>query len=76
MQAAAESLAAEYGVTYIGVAGRTRSPGRMVVDAAIEHEAALIVIGAPDKPRRGAQPSRRSSSAAPSTSSCARRRAG
>jgi APA family basic amino acid/polyamine antiporter len=53
VQAAAESLSAEYGVTYIGVSGRTRSPGRMVVDAAIEHEAALIVVGAPDKPRRG-----------------------
>ncbi len=53
VQAAAESLAGDYGVTYIGVSGRTRSPGRMVVDAAIEHQAALIVVGAPDKPRRG-----------------------
>ena len=53
MQAAAESLAAEYKVTYIGVTGRTRSPGRMIVDAAIEHEASVIVVGAPSKPRRG-----------------------
>ena len=53
VQAAAESLAAEYGVAYIGVSGRTRSPGRMVVDAATEHNAALIVVGAPSKPRRG-----------------------
>ncbi len=53
VQAAAESLAAEYKVTYIGVTGRTRSPGRMIVDAAIEHEASVIVVGAPSKPRRG-----------------------
>ncbi len=53
VQAAAESLAAEYGVSYIGVSGRTRSPGRMVVDAATEHSASLIVVGAPSKPRRG-----------------------
>jgi basic amino acid/polyamine antiporter, APA family len=51
VQRMAESLAADYGVRYVGVTGRTRSPGRMVVDAATEHDAALIVVGSPYKRR-------------------------
>jgi basic amino acid/polyamine antiporter, APA family len=51
VQRMAESLAADYGVRYVAVAGRTRSAGRMVVDAAVEHEAALIVVGSPYKRR-------------------------
>jgi APA family basic amino acid/polyamine antiporter len=51
VQEMAKSLAADYGVEYVGVVERTRSPGRLVVDAAIEHEAALIVVGSPAKPR-------------------------
>ena len=62
-----EELALEYHVPYTPVVGRTRSPGRMIVDAAEEHEAALIVIGAPDK-RRLARAVRRQCSARRSTS--------
>ncbi len=51
VQEMAASLAAEYGVSYVPVTGRTRSPGRLVVDAAIEHGAALIVVGSPEKQR-------------------------
>jgi nucleotide-binding universal stress UspA family protein len=51
VQAMARSLAEEFGVKYVGVVERTRSPGRLIVNTAIEHGAALIVVGAPDKPR-------------------------
>jgi basic amino acid/polyamine antiporter, APA family len=51
VQAMARSLAEEFGVEYVGVVERTRSPGRLIVNTAIEHGAALIVVGAPDKPR-------------------------
>jgi nucleotide-binding universal stress UspA family protein len=51
VQRAAEELALEYKVPYVAVVKRTRSPGRTIVDAAVEYEAALIVIGAPDKRR-------------------------
>jgi APA family basic amino acid/polyamine antiporter len=51
VQAMAASLAAEYQVPYTGVVRRTRSPGRTIIDAAAEHEAALIVIGSPEKHR-------------------------
>jgi APA family basic amino acid/polyamine antiporter len=51
VQQMATSLAAEYDVLYVGVAQRTRSPGRLVVDAAIRHKAALIVVGSPEKRR-------------------------
>ena len=37
---------------------RTRSPGRLVVDAAVEHDAALIVVGSPSKRRARPQPAR------------------
>lgn len=51
VQEMAESLAAEYGVDYVGIVERTRSPGRLVVDAAVTHDAALIVVGSPEKRR-------------------------
>jgi APA family basic amino acid/polyamine antiporter len=51
VQRAAEELAVEYHVAYTPVVARTRSPGRLIVDAAVEHDAAMIVIGAPDKRR-------------------------
>ena len=51
VQAMAASLADEYGVEYRPVVQRTRSPGRLVVDAAVEHQAGLIVVGSPQKHR-------------------------
>jgi basic amino acid/polyamine antiporter, APA family len=51
VQAMAASLAEEYGVEYRPIVARTRSPGRLVVDAAIEHDAGLIVVGSPQKHR-------------------------
>jgi APA family basic amino acid/polyamine antiporter len=51
VQQMATSLAAEYDVLYVGVVDHTRSPGRLVVDAAIRHKAALIVVGSPEKRR-------------------------
>jgi APA family basic amino acid/polyamine antiporter len=51
VQALAASLAAEYGVEYKGVVSRTRNPGRLVVDASIEHGAQLIMVGSPYKRR-------------------------
>jgi basic amino acid/polyamine antiporter, APA family len=51
VQAMAASLADEYGVEYRPVVERTRSPGRLVVDAAVEHQAGLIVVGSPQKHR-------------------------
>ena len=51
VQAMAASLAEEYGVEYRPVVARTRSPGRLVVDAAVEHNAGLIVVGSPQKHR-------------------------
>ena len=41
------SLASEYGVEYRSVVSRTRSPGRLVVDAAVEYGAQLIMVGSP-----------------------------
>jgi basic amino acid/polyamine antiporter, APA family len=54
VQTMAATLAAEYGVPYAAVVRRARNPGRVIVDAAAEHDADLIVIGAPQK-RRAAQ---------------------
>jgi APA family basic amino acid/polyamine antiporter len=51
VQEMAASLAAEYGVEYKSVVARTRNPGRLVVDAAVEHEAQLIMVGSPQKRR-------------------------
>jgi APA family basic amino acid/polyamine antiporter len=51
VQAMAASLAEEYGVEYRPVVARTRSPGRLIVDAAVEHDAGLIVVGSPQKHR-------------------------
>jgi basic amino acid/polyamine antiporter, APA family len=51
VQEMAASLAEEYGVEYRPVVARTRSPGRLVVDAAVEHQAGLIVVGSPQKHR-------------------------
>jgi APA family basic amino acid/polyamine antiporter len=51
VQAMAASLAEEYGIEYRPVVARTRSPGRLVVDAAVEHQAGLIVVGSPQKHR-------------------------
>jgi basic amino acid/polyamine antiporter, APA family len=51
VQAMAASLAEEFGVEYRPVVERTRSPGRLVVDAAVEHQAGLIVVGSPQKHR-------------------------
>lgn len=51
VQEMARSLAAEYGVEYESRVGRTRNLGRMVVDAAIESNAAMIVVGSPEKRR-------------------------
>ena len=51
VQEMAASLAEEYGVEYRPVVARTRSPGRLVVDAAVEHHAGLIVVGSPQKHR-------------------------
>jgi APA family basic amino acid/polyamine antiporter len=50
-QRMAHALADDYEVPYIGIATRTRSPGRTIVDAVIEHNADLIVIGSPAKRR-------------------------
>jgi APA family basic amino acid/polyamine antiporter len=51
VQAMAAALAADYGIEYRGVVARTRSPGRLVVDAAVEHDAGLIIVGSPYKRR-------------------------
>src|SRR6185312_10653768 len=51
VQEMAASLAEEYGVEYRRGVTRTRSPGRLVVDAAVEHEAGLIIVGSPQKHR-------------------------
>jgi APA family basic amino acid/polyamine antiporter len=51
VQAMARALAEDYGIEYTGVVARTRNPGRTIVDAAIDHDADLIVIGAPAKER-------------------------
>jgi len=51
VQALAASLASEYGVEYKAVVARTRSPGRLVVDAAADHGAQLIMVGSPYKRR-------------------------
>ena len=51
VQEMAASLAAEYGIEYTSVVGRTRNPGRLVVDAAVEHDAQLIIVGSPQKRR-------------------------
>jgi basic amino acid/polyamine antiporter, APA family len=51
VQEMARSLASEYGVEYRSVVSRTRSPGRLVVDAAIEYNAQLIMVGSPYKRR-------------------------
>ncbi len=51
VQAMASSLAAEYGIEYKGVVERTRNPGRLVVDAAVENDAQLIIVGSPQKRR-------------------------
>jgi APA family basic amino acid/polyamine antiporter len=56
VQQMARSLAAEYGVEYEGRVGRTRNLGRMVVDAAVESDAAMIVVGAPEKRRLARNP--------------------
>ena len=74
VQAMAASLADEYGVEYRPVVARTRSPGRLVVDAAIEHDAGLIVVGSPQK-HRVARSVHEEFFGRRSTSSCARRRA-
>ena len=50
----ARSLAEDYGIEYRSVVARTRNPGRTIVDAVVEHGAALIVIGSPEKPRLSA----------------------
>jgi APA family basic amino acid/polyamine antiporter len=51
VQEMARSLASEYGVEYRSVVARTRSPGRLVVDAAVEYGAQLIMVGSPYKRR-------------------------
>jgi len=51
VQEMARSLAEEYGVDYESRVGRTRNLGRMVVDAAAESGASMIVVGAPEKRR-------------------------
>ncbi|HEY3764974.1 MAG TPA: amino acid permease, partial [Gaiellales bacterium] len=51
VQALAASLASEFGVEYKAVVSRTRSPGRLVVDAAVDHGAQLIMVGSPYKRR-------------------------
>ena len=56
VQAMAAALAHDYGVEYRGVVSRTRSPGRLVVDTAIEHDAGLIVVGSPQKRRLARSP--------------------
>ena len=79
VQAMAASLADEYGVEYRPVVERTRSPGRLVVDAAVEHRAGLIVgaLRCPLGRMTGSPEARtRSSSGRRWTSSCERRRAG
>ena len=50
-QRMALALADDYQVPYVGISTRTRSPGRTIVDAVIEHGADLIVIGSPAKRR-------------------------
>jgi len=54
VQELARSLASEYGVEYRSVVSRTRSPGRLIVDAAIEYGAQLIMVGSPYKRRSAA----------------------
>ena len=54
VQDMARSLAEDYGIEYRSVVARTRNPGRTIVDAVVEHGAALIVIGSPEKPRLSA----------------------
>jgi basic amino acid/polyamine antiporter, APA family len=54
VQEMARSLAADYGIEYRGIVLRTRSPGRAIVDTVVEHGAALIVIGSPEKARLSA----------------------
>jgi basic amino acid/polyamine antiporter, APA family len=54
VQEMARSLASEYGVEYRSVVSRTRSPGRLVVDAAVEYGAQLIMVGSPYKRRLAA----------------------
>jgi APA family basic amino acid/polyamine antiporter len=51
VQEMGRSLAADYGIEYRSVVERTRSPGRTIVDAVVAHDAALIVIGSPEKRR-------------------------
>jgi basic amino acid/polyamine antiporter, APA family len=51
VQEMARSLADDYGIEYRGVIERTRSPGRTIVDAVVANDAALIVIGSPEKRR-------------------------
>ena len=51
VQEMARSLAADYGIEYLGVTTRTRSAGRTIVDTVSEQGAGLIVIGSPEKPR-------------------------
>ena len=51
VQELARSLASEYGIEYRSVVSRTRSPGRLVVDAAVEYGAQLIMVGSPYKRR-------------------------
>ncbi len=51
VQEMARSLAADYGIEYRSVVERTRSPGRTIVNAVTAHDAALIVIGSPEKRR-------------------------
>jgi nucleotide-binding universal stress UspA family protein len=54
VQEMARSLAADYGIEYRGIVLRTRSPGRAIVDTVVENDAALIVIGSPEKARLSA----------------------
>jgi APA family basic amino acid/polyamine antiporter len=51
VQEMARSLAADYGIEFASVVTRTRNPGRAIVDAVVEHDAVLIVIGSPEKRR-------------------------
>jgi nucleotide-binding universal stress UspA family protein len=51
VQEMARSLADDYGIEYRSVVERTRSPGRTIVDAVVANDAALIVIGSPEKRR-------------------------
>jgi nucleotide-binding universal stress UspA family protein len=51
VQELAATLAAEYGVEYRSVVARTRNPGRLVVDAAVDNDAQLIIVGSAYKQR-------------------------